>query len=74
MARARNAERSVLLATAVPESIADRVAAEAKARGMTVAQLIRIALTEATCIPVAKDSDWVTPIEQPELVEEKLIA
>lgn len=53
-----------MLAASVPESVADLVAAEAKARGMTIAQMIRVTLTQATDIMVAKESDWIMSPEQ----------
>lgn len=72
MGRPRRDERRIILAASVPESMADVVAAHAKERGMTVAQLIRVALTEYTKIPVAKDSDWVIPPDKREEVQEQL--
>lgn len=61
-----------MLAASVPESMADVVAAHAKERGMTVSQLVRVALTEYTKLPVAKDSDWVIPPDKREEVQEQL--
>ena len=64
-----------MLAASVPESVADLVAAEAKARGMTIAQMIRVTLTQATDIMVAKESDWVmSPEQRSKAMQDKLNA